>query len=414
MVIHELDAENPRHGLHSTDGRGYGPRPIVPARWPKVTSNLWGVTRRLTPERIAGLVEGAASVAGQVELSGLLRSTVEIAMELTGARYGALGVLGQQGSLVHFIPVGMDDETAAAIPHLPKGLGVLGTITRAGHTTRVDDVAAHPDAVGFPEGHPQMRTFLGVPVRVGDRVFGNLYLADKEEGFTEEDETLVEFLAVTAGSAVSTLRLQERLRRAALLEERERIARDLHDSIIQDLFAVGLSIQAQVNHLDPVQDEVRQRLDEAVEKLDETISALRRFIFDLRPPVWARPSLRQELADLVGQLAGPYQARVALDVSCPPALIPPHLGDELIGVVKEALSNALRHSGARDIDVRVDGDPSRLVVSVADDGRGFDPARTRRGMGLVNMATRVEAAGGSFTVDTAAGRGTVVRASFPL
>jgi len=414
VVIHELDAENPRHGFHSTDGRGDGTRPIVPARWPKVTSNLWGVTRRLTPERIAGLVEGAASVAGQVELSGLLRSTVEIAMELTGARYGALGVLGQQGSLVHFIPVGMDDETAAAIPHLPKGLGVLGTITRAGRTTRVDDVATHPDAVGFPEGHPQMRTFLGVPVRVGDRVFGNLYLADKEEGFTEEDETLVEFLAVTAGSAVSTLRLQERLRRAALLEERERIARDLHDSIIQDLFAVGLSIQAQVNHLDPVQDEVRRRLDEAVEKLDETISALRRFIFDLRPPVWARPSLRQELADLVGQLAGPYQARVALDVSCPPALIPPHLGDELIGVVKEALSNALRHSGAMDIDVRVDGDPSRLVVSVADDGRGFDPARARRGMGLVNMATRVEAAGGSFTVDTAAGRGTVVRASFPL
>jgi len=372
------------------------------------------VTRRLTPERIAGLVEGAASVAGQVELSGLLRSTVEIAMELTGARYGALGVLGEQGSLVHFIPVGMDPRTVSAIPHPPRGRGVLGTITRAGRTIRVEDIAAHPDAVGFPEGHPAMRTFLGVPVRVGSRVFGNLYLADKEEGFTEEDETLVEFLAVTAGSAVSTLRLQERLRRAALLEERERIARDLHDSIIQDLFAVGLSIQAQVNHIDPVQEEVRRRLDEAVEKLDETISALRRFIFDLRPPVWARPSLRQELADLVGELAGSYQARVTLDFSCPPDLIPTHLGDELMAVAKEALSNALRHSGAGDIDVRVDGDSTRLVVSVADDGAGFDPARARRGLGLANMAARVEAAGGTFTLDTAAGRGTVVRASFPL
>jgi len=372
------------------------------------------VTRRLTPERIAGLVQGAASVAGQVDLSDLLRSTVEIAMELTGARYGALGVLGEQGNLVHFIPVGMDDETVALMPHPPRGLGVLGAITREGRTIRVDEVAAHPDAVGFPERHPRMRTFLGVPVRVGDRVFGNLYLADKEGGFTGEDETLVELLAVTAGSAVATLRMQERLRRAALLEERERIARDLHDSIIQDLFAVGLSIQAQVHRIDPVQDEVRRRLEEAVEKLDETISALRRFIFDLRPPVWARPSLRQELADLVGQLAGPYQARVALDVSCPPDLIPPALGDELVAVVKEALSNALRHSGARDIDVRVDGDPSRVAVSVADDGRGFDPARVRRGLGLANMAARVEAAGGSFTVDTAAGRGTVVRAAFPL
>jgi len=275
-------------------------------------------------------------------------------------------------------------------------------------------VAAHPDAVGFPERHPPMHTFLGVPVWVGDRVFGNLYLTEKEGGFTEEDETLVEFLAVTAGSAVSTLRLQERLRRAALLEERERIARDLHDSIIQDLFAVGLSIQAQVNRIDPVQDELRRRLDEAVEKLDETIGALRRFIFDLRPPVWARLSLRQELADLVGQLSGPYQARVALDVSCPSDLVAPHLGDELLAVVKEALSNALRHSGARDIDVRVDGSPARVMVSVTDDGAGFDPTRARRGMGLANMAGRVEAAGGSFTLDTAPGKGTVVRASFPV
>jgi signal transduction histidine kinase len=372
------------------------------------------VTRRLTPERIAGLVEGAASVAGQVDLSGLLRSTVEIAMELTGARYGALGVLGEHGDLIHFIPVGMSDETVSTIPHRPKGLGVLGTITREGRTIRMNEVAAHPDSVGFPEGHPRMRSFLGVPVRVGDRIFGNLYLTEKEVGFTEEDETLVELLAVTAGSAVATLRLHERLRRAALLEERERIARDLHDSIIQDLFAVGLSIQTQANRIDPVHDEVRRRLEEAVEKLDETISALRRFIFDLRPPVWARPSLGQELADLVGQLAGPHQTRVTLDVSCPSDLIPPQLGDELVAVVKEALSNALRHSGAGQIDVRVDADPSRVVVSVADDGCGFEPARARGGMGLANMATRVEAAGGSFTVDSTAGRGTVVRASFPL
>lgn len=372
------------------------------------------VSHRLPPERIAGLVEGAASVAGQVELSGLLRSTVEIAMELTGARYGALGVLGEQGGLIHFLHSGMDDATAAAIPHPPRGTGVLGAITRDGRALRLDDVAAHPDAVGFPPGHPAMRTFLGVPVRVGDRVFGNLYLTDKEGGFTEEDETLVEFLALTAGSAVSTLRLQERLRRAALLEERERIARDLHDSIIQDLFAVGLSIQAQANQIDPVHEQVRRRLDEAVEKLDETITALRRFIFDLRPPVWARPSLRQELADLVGHLSGPYPARVTLDFSCPPDLLPPHLGDELLAVVKEALSNALRHADASGIEVLVEGDETRVTVSVADDGAGFDPQRARRGLGLANMAGRVQAAGGAFHLETAPGRGTVVRASFPV
>jgi len=185
---------------------------MVPLVWPKVPSNLSSVSRRLTPERIAGLVEGAASVAGQVELSGLLRSTVEIARELTGARYAALGVIGEQGGLVDFIFDGMGDE-ADEIDHYPSGSGVLGVITSAGKTVRMDNIADHPDAAGFPKRHPQMTSFLGVPVRLGDRIFGNLYLTDKEGGFTEEDEILVEFLAVTAGSAVSTLRLQERLRR---------------------------------------------------------------------------------------------------------------------------------------------------------------------------------------------------------
>lgn len=371
------------------------------------------MTRRLTPERIVGLMEGAAGVAGQVELSGLLRSTIDIAMELTGARYGALGVHGDDGDLIHFLAAGMDEE-AAALPHLPKGIGVLGVVARAGRTVRVDDLATHPDRVGFPTGHPQMRSLLGVPLRVGERVFATLYLSEKEGGFTEDDETLVEFVTVTAGSAISTLRLQERLRRAALLEDRERIARDLHDSIIQDLFAVGLSIQAQVKRITPAQEEVRRRLDDAVEKLDQTIAALRRFIFDLRPPVWARPGLAQELADLVGQLAGPYETRVGLEVACPTAGIDPLLADELLAVVKEALSNALRHSGATRIGVRLESDPSRVTLTVEDDGRGFDPRAARLGMGLANMAGRVHAAGGAFTLDAASGRGTRVVASFPL
>jgi signal transduction histidine kinase len=151
-----------------------------------------------------------------------------------------------------------------------------------------------------------------------------------------------------------------------------------------------------------------------VGKLDDTITALRRFIFDLRPPVWARPSLRQQLADLVGRLSGPYQAQVTVDVSGPPDLPDPQVADELLALVKEALSNALRHSGAAVIDVRVDGSPERLMVTVTDDGKGFDPAHVRRGMGLANMAGRVEAAGGSFHLETAPGKGTVVRASLPL
>ncbi|MDX1691255.1 MAG: GAF domain-containing sensor histidine kinase [Acidimicrobiia bacterium] len=368
-----------------------------------------------TPERVADLVEGAANVAAEVDLTGLLQSTIEIAMEITGARYGALGVLGDHGGLVDFVHAGMDPDAVRAIGHLPRGTGVLGTITKLAKTIRIDDIADHPDSAGFPDGHPEMTTFLGVPVTVGDRVFGNLYLTEKDGGFTEDDEILVEFLAVTAGSAINTLRMQERLRRALVVEDRERIARDLHDSIIQDLFAVGLGLQTSMARITEEPDAVRARLDDAVEKIDETIASLRRYIFDLSPPVWARPSLPRQLADLVGRLSAPYEVPIHLDVACDEGLVPPDLAEDLLQIVKEALSNALRHAGASEVTVRVGCGQTQVVVSVADDGAGFDPeAASGTGLGLTNMADRVHALGGSFRVETPAAGGTTVRASFPL
>ena len=242
----------------------------------------------------------------------------------TGARYGAVGIIGEHGTLVDFIPVGMDEDDIKRISHYPRGTGVLGTIARHGVTLRLDEVSDHPDSVGFPENHPLMHTFLGVPVRVGERVFGNLYLAEKPGGFTADDETTAELLAVTAGAAVATLRLQERLRRAALQEDRERIARDLHDSIIQDLFAIGLSLQTAMGHIEHDTETVQSRMSDAVDRLDDTISSLRRYIFDLRPPVWARLSLSTELRRLVTELSEPYGVEVGVDVDCPPDTPEPH------------------------------------------------------------------------------------------
>ena len=368
----------------------------------------------LTPQRIRSLVEAAASVAGQTDLSSLLRATVATAIDLTGAKYGAIGVLGEHGSLVDFISQGMDEAEIKRISHYPRGTGVLGTITRQAKTVRIDEIADHPDSVGFPEHHPPMHTFLGVPVRVGDRVFGNLYLTEKEGGFTPQDETVLELLAVTAGAAVATLRLQERLRRAALQEDRERIARDLHDSIIQDLFAIGLGLQTAVGHLGHDAETVRARITDAVDRLDETISALRRYIFDLRPPVWARPSLSTEIRRLVADLSEPYGVDVGIDVDCPPDTPEPPLSDHIVSVVKESVSNALRHSQARTIDVRVACDGTRLLVNIADDGAGFDPDAEHGGLGLRNLARRVTAVGGEYVLDTAPGKGTVVSVWFPL
>ncbi|MEE8496969.1 MAG: GAF domain-containing sensor histidine kinase [Acidimicrobiia bacterium] len=368
----------------------------------------------IAPSLIRDLVEAAASVAAQVELTPLLRSTVRTGMELTGAKYGALGVLGEHGALMDFVHIGLDPGVARGIGHLPRATGLLGTITRMGATVRIDDISKHDDAVGFPEGHPAMMSFIGVPVRVGERVFGNLYLTDKDGGFTDDDEVIVEFLAVTAGTAVSTLRMQERLRRAALHEDRERIARDLHDSIIQDLFAVGLGLQASMVKIDNDPAAVHDQLDSAIDKLDETISSLRRYIFDLRPPVWARPSLSSELSQLLEELVAPHPVAAGLDFDCPSDVLDAPIADDLFAVIKESVSNALRHGKPTTVDVRVVCEGETVRATISDDGIGFDTDIESEGLGLDNMAERVERALGSLFIDSAKGRGTVVHVAFPM
>jgi len=335
-------------------------------------------------------------------------------MDLTGAKYGALGVLGEQGALMDFIHLGVDPVIAREIGHLPRAIGVLGTISRIGGTVRIDDISHHEDSVGFPEGHPTMTTFLGVPVRVGDRAFGNLYLTDKEGGFTADDEVIAEFLAVTAGTAVSTLRMHDRLRRAALHEDRERIARDLHDSIIQDLFAVGLGLQASTMKIASDPEAVREQLDTAIDKLDESITSLRRYIFDLRPPVWARPSHPGELSRLLKELAAPHEVSVGLDFDCPPDVPDAEIADDLFAVIRESVSNALRHANPSTIDVRVVCDGENVRASVSDDGSGFDTTIASEGLGLANISERVERTQGSLFIDSAPGRGTVLHVAFPL
>lgn len=367
-----------------------------------------------TPQRIRGLVEAAAGVVGHVDLGSLLRSTVTTAMELTGARYGALGVIGDHGMLIDFIPIGLEPDAVAKIGHLPRGEGVLGTITTQAKTVRIDEIGDHPESVGFPPNHPVMHTFLGVPVRVGDRVFGNLYLTEKEGGFTEQDEVLVEFMAVTAGAAISTLRLQERLRRAALTEDRERIAHDLHDSIIQDLFAVGLGLQASIGKIESDPGSVKARIDDAVDRLDSTIAALRRFIFDLQPPVWAQPGLTSRLTGLLQELSRPHGKEVGLTVDCPPGVPDQAIADHLIAIVGEAVSNALRHADATTIGVTVHCRQDRVMVTVSDNGAGFDTSTDHHGLGLGNMARRVATAGGVYGLESRQGEGTKIHVELPV
>ncbi len=356
------------------------------------------------------LIAAAASVVRESDLTDVLTKTVETAMQLTGARYGALGVIGQHGTLIEFLHRGMDPQTAAKVGPLPTGKGVLGTLMKADGAVRLDHISGHPESTGFPAHHPEMDSFLGVPIQMGNRVFGNLYLTDKPGGFTEEDEQIVESLSLVAGSAVSTARLHARLRRVAVVEDRERIARDLHDAIIQDLFAVGLSLQGLA--LRVTEPDVQGALDDAVHRLDEAIASLRRFIFGLRPPVWTDRNLVTEVADLLGQLAAPYSAKVEL-IAGKLETVPGSIVENCIHMIREATSNALRHSGASTILVTIDRIDDEILATISDDGIGFDLDSAQRGLGLDNLEMRATDLAGSVAIRTRPGAGTAVTIRIP-
>ncbi len=363
------------------------------------------------PDPISDLVEAAASVVGQSDLRAVLYETVEAAMHMTGAQYGALGVIGQHQSLVEFLHVGLQPGQAQVIGPLPTGRGVLGTLIRTRETIRMERLQDHPDSVGFPANHPPMSNFLGVPVRLGSHVYGNLYLTEKPGGFTDEDQNLIESLSVVAGAAVSTARLQDRLRKTAVVEDRERIARDLHDAIIQDLFAVGLSLQGMSLRVEDT--ELRTMLTDSVERLDNAISELRRFIFGLRPPVWTGRNVKTELAELIGQLSASYDTSVELVIPAEMTMVQPQMVETIVQLVSEALSNALRHAESETITVSVDSVDSNLTILISDDGIGFDPETINRGMGLDNLVQRSAAAGGSVDIRSQVGTGTTVTIRLP-
>lgn len=359
--------------------------------------------------RLVPLISEAAAVAGEADLERILTTLVDQARVATGARYVALGVLGDHGVLSEFVYTGIDIDVARKIGHVPTGRGVLGTVIRENTTIVLDRISDHPDSVGFPEHHPPMESFLGVPVAVGDEAFGNLYLSEKPGGFNERDVEVVKALSRIAGAAVQTARLQSRLRRIAVVEDRQRIARDLHDSVIQDLFAVGLRLQrvgARVT--DP---EAEELLIASIDTLDEAVNALRKYIFELRETGQPATGLDERLQGLVARMGAAYTAKVELELD---DVTGGEWDDELVMLATEALSNALRHSNAGNVSIRVFGDDDDLVLDVSDDGRGFDSSLPPKGMGLANMAARAKALGGTLTVDTALGAGTRVEARLPV
>ncbi|MDG4830141.1 GAF domain-containing protein [Solwaraspora sp. WMMD1047] len=525
-------------------------------------------------ERLRALLDAVVGIGTDLDLSSTLRRIVEAACELVGARYGALGVIGPDRLLTEFITHGVSPEVHAAIGDLPHGRGVLGLLIADPRPVRMPEITDHPQSYGFPPNHPPMHSFLGVPIRIRDNVFGNLYLAEKQGAreFTEDDEQIVVALAAAAGVAIENARLYElahgrqrwlaaaaeitsvllgevrrtdalrlvarrarevsdaeltlvllydeeaglftvevvegadqalvgsvlpagettfatsvtdrrhtmveSLAKAApwpvpvsagpalvsplaagdtlhgvlvvghrpgrtgpteddvpllasfaaqaalamerargqeerellvVLEDRERIARDLHDVVIQRLFATGLHLQSAI----PLtgRPELTQRINTAVDDLDATIRDIRRTIFELRTPMSA--ALRTEIREAVAVAAELLGFRPVLELAGPvDSAVPDAVRPDLLAVLREALANAVRHARASRVAVAVRVAGARLTLTVTDDGVGTDPAAARGG--LVNLRERAAQHGGEFEVRPVQPHGTELCWTIPL
>ncbi|MEV4196953.1 GAF domain-containing sensor histidine kinase [Micromonospora globbae] len=529
-------------------------------------------------ERLRALLDAVVAIGSDLDLRTTLQRIVQAACELAGARYGALGVVGPDRMLHDFIVHGISPEVHARIGDLPHGRGVLGLLIDEPRPLRMPDITKHPKSYGFPPNHPPMHSFLGVPVLVRDRIFGNLYLSEKQGAteFTDDDEEIVVALAAAAGVAIENARLyalahrrerwlaataeitslllgevrrtdalalvarrarevaeaelslvllfdpegetftvevvdggdeaaralagtvvpaaetsfgeavaagrhdlvddlahaapwpallstgpaviaplatadtlhgvlviargadgdgpatdddmallssfagqaalamerargQEERELLVVLEDRERIARDLHDVVIQRLFATGLQLQSVAPM--SIRPEVAKRINAAVDDLDATIKDIRRTIFELRTPMSA--ALRTEIREAVEVAAESLGFRPDLELTGPiDSAVPDQLRPDLTAVLREALSNAVRHAQADRVSVAVRVHAGRVSVTVTDDGVGCDPAAARGG--LVNLRERAERHGGEFTLRPARPRGTELHWSVPL
>jgi signal transduction histidine kinase len=356
------------------------------------------------PTGLRHLLDAVLTVGSDLDLPSMLRRIVASAVGLVDATYGALGVLDDTGTrLSQFITVGIDDETHARIGNLPEGHGILGLLIVDAKPLRLTDLREHPDSYGFPDHHPQMRSFLGVPIRVRDEVFGNLYLTDKRgsDTFSDLDEELVVALAAAAGVAIENARLQTRLHDMALVQDRERIARDLHDTVIQRLFATGMSLQGTTRlvHGDP--DAAAERIEAAVDDLDLTVKHIRTAIFGLEQGRDGREGLRDRILGLTRDATGPlgFEPRVLLDGPVDTRLSE-RTGEELLATLREALSNVARHARAHHVDVEVTVTREDVTLRVADDGQGLPEGDVPQGNGLRNMTTRARRLGGALDLQS--------------
>jgi len=366
---------------------------------------------------IEALSDAIGAVAGVLDVESVLQLIVDRVRALVGARYAALGIVSDGRRIERFITSGITPEQRARLGAPPQGHGLLGLIITEGRSFRIPDIAAHRASYGFPPNHPAMTSLLGVPVKVRNRTIGNLYLTDKvgADRFGEDDERLVELFALHAGIAIENARLHEAVQHLAVVDERERIGKDLHDGIIQSLYGISLSLEDVPELMTDDPPDAASRVDRAIDQLNATIGDLRQFVVGLRPELVDRTTVAGLLVALAEQFRQHGGIAVHFDVTGAPIDLPAHARGELLQIAREALSNVVRHAEASAAWVSLAPEDDRLRLEVSDDGRGFDAAviPPRGHQGLANMRARAVALGGTLELHSRRPGGTRIIVRMP-
>src|SRR3954470_1100397 len=383
-----------------------------------------GVSSAGMPERLAisptlrTVSDAVLAVAAELSVEEVLQRLVHTARELAGARYAALGLPDGAGGFRRFLNFGMSDELIASLGPLPRQHGVLGAMLETPEPYRTADIHEHPRFRGWwPRGHPDMRSFLGVPIVAPEGVIGAFYLTDKlgAPDFTGEDEELIVLLAGHAAIAIANARLYEQSRELSIAAERNRLALELHDAVSQKLFGLVLSAESAETLVERDPVAARGELSKVSELAKEALEELRSLVFELRPPDLEKDGLDGALRKHVEVLRRLQQRDIRLDVGSQPAP-DPRRDREVLRIAQEALQNAVRHADASSIELRLGLQDGRLVLEVEDDGTGFDPdapeLRARR-LGLTSMEERAVRVGGELRIRSAPGAGTTVHLEVP-
>jgi signal transduction histidine kinase len=362
---------------------------------------------------VQAMSDAVLAIAGERSVDTVLQRIVHAARELASARYAALGVPDGEGNFARFITSGMTEGEVAAMGPLPRTHGMLGATLESQDSFRTPDIKRDPRFRGWwPAAHPLMASFLGVPIVAHGEVIGAFYLTDKEGApeFDAEDQRLIEMLAPHAAVAMENARLYERSRELSIVEERNRLARELHDSLVQKLFGVVLAAQSAGTLLERDVQGAREQVRVVQELAQEAVVELRALVFQLRPAEIETEGLGAALRKHVELLHRAHRAPIALELTGEPRLRP-GVDEEVFRIAQESLQNALLHAHAGEISLRLDEGPGGLTLTVADDGVGFEPdesgLRSRR-LGLTSMEERARGLGARLRIESAPGAGTTI------